>query len=368
MPRPGGDRAAAGRLEQALEFYRCALDALDTQRRNLGGTDEVKARFGARYAAYYRETIDLLMEMGRPAEAFHVLERYRARGLLALLAERDLVFSADVPEELDRERRMANAEYDRALRGACGAAQGRRGRRSAGGPGRASGAARRRSRSGSARPRRGWPRCSTPSPWTWRRRARALDPGTLLLSYSIGEDKSHLFAVGPGPDDFLAVPLDADLATLRDEVASVPAAPAAGRAARGRGRSSARARRLSARAAGARWRERIARAERVLILPDGPLHLIPFAALGRSARPRAVPLSRRGPARPRRRLRHRVRRAQEEPRGRSGRRALVAFGDPDYSASPPARPTQSPSALRSAQERGLELRPLPGLAARRSRP
>src|SRR6185436_15300019 len=100
---------------EALALHREALDALDTHRRRLGGTEEVKTGFAAQYASYYEETVDLLLEMGRPEDAFEVLERYRARGLLALLAERDLVFSQDVPEDLDRARRMANVEYDRAL-------------------------------------------------------------------------------------------------------------------------------------------------------------------------------------------------------------------------------------------------------------
>ncbi len=113
------------RPTQALAAYLDALATLDGQTRALGGSDEVRARFAALYAPYYHETLDLLMELGQPEEAFHVLERYRSRAFLALLAERDLVFSADVPEALDRERRTARAEYDRAfaaLAGAQGAA------------------------------------------------------------------------------------------------------------------------------------------------------------------------------------------------------------------------------------------------------
>src|SRR6185295_8251023 len=99
----------------ALSLYLKALDVLDRQTRTLGGTDEVRARFAALYAPYYHETLDLLMELGRPEEAFHVLERYRSRAFLALLTERDLVFTADVPEALDRERRAVRADHDRAF-------------------------------------------------------------------------------------------------------------------------------------------------------------------------------------------------------------------------------------------------------------
>jgi tetratricopeptide (TPR) repeat protein len=134
--------------------YLHALDALETQRRSVGGSDEARSRFDAGYAGYYRATVGLLVRLGRSAEAFQVLERYRARAFLALLAERDLVFAADVPSELDRERRVANAAYDQALTRLASsrtdASTERRARRSL-----ASGSSRRPSRTASAPPRRG---------------------------------------------------------------------------------------------------------------------------------------------------------------------------------------------------------------------
>src|SRR5262249_33409002 len=110
---------------RALELQLNALDALEAQRRRLGGGDEAHSDFSAQYAGFYHEAVELLMQAGRSEQAFHVVERYRARGLLAMLAEGELVSSAAGPPERDRERRRATAEYARAL-ARLGAAQGDR--------------------------------------------------------------------------------------------------------------------------------------------------------------------------------------------------------------------------------------------------
>jgi hypothetical protein len=86
--------------------------ALEAQQRRLGGTAEQLGEFRAKYLEMYRDLVDLLLEERLPEEAFGVLESARARSLLAMLAERDIVVR-DVPAELERERRLANAEHDR---------------------------------------------------------------------------------------------------------------------------------------------------------------------------------------------------------------------------------------------------------------
>jgi CHAT domain-containing protein/Tfp pilus assembly protein PilF len=331
-------------LDAALSMYGCALAALDAQRRTLGGTDEARARFGTHYAAYYRETVDLLVGQGRAEEAFHVLERYRARGLLSLLAERDLVFSADVPEDLDRARRLANAEYDRAF-ARLGEAQGAEvaKRREA------LDAIRRRQASIQERIRAASPRLAAlqyPEPLDLPAVRRALDAGTLLLSYSIGEERSLLFAVGPGPDDFAAVRLDATAETLRRDVSRFRELLTHG------GTLTVReVRRVSRRLSDALLApvaSQIARAGRLMVLPDGPLHLVPFAALADPAAPATRYLGATRPI-------HLAASATvfaELARKRRPRRApsMVAFGDPDYAAD-------------AARGTRVELRPLPATRA-----
>jgi CHAT domain-containing protein/tetratricopeptide (TPR) repeat protein len=343
LGRLAGVHRRQGRPADALPFSLQALDALDSQRRIFGGTDEARSGFTARYAASYREALELLLELGRPREAFDVLERYRARGLLAMLAERDLVFSADVPEELDRERRRLNAAHDQAF------ARLGEGKRDELEKGREAVAAIRRQQAAlQERIRAASPRLAElqyPHPLDLAGVRGSLDPGTVLLSYSIGEGGSHLFAVGPGPDDFRAVTLKTTLSALREEVNGLRALLQAPRAL-GAAPLRAATRRLGTTLLGP-VAEEIGRAERVLVLPDGPLHLIPFGALadptGRfrylvQAKPVHVAAS-----------------ATVFAEVRKGRRpertaSLIAFGDPDYSAAPGAPP---------APVRGLDLRPLP---------
>ena len=267
-----------GRSEAALQLYRCALDALEAQRRRLRGPDEVTTRFAARYAGYYRETLALLMRLGHPAEAFHVLERYRARALLSLLAERDLAFSADVPPALDRERRLANAEYDRALARLSDVKADRieAARQSLR-------QARLRQAEIQDRIRVASPRLAAlqhPMPLDLAQARRALDAGTLLLSFSVGAEGSYLFAVGPGPDDFEAIALKTTLARLRDDTRRFRDLLQQGRGL------TIRSLQLTARGLSdvllAPVAHRIASSRRLMIVPDGPLHGIPFAALAES--------------------------------------------------------------------------------------
>jgi CHAT domain-containing protein len=105
----------AGREVEAAEELIAALDALEAQQARLGGGGEARGQFRGRHIAYYRDAIDLLLELDRLPEAVGVLERSRAQGLLAMLAERDMVFTADLPEELAREQRIVRADYQRLL-------------------------------------------------------------------------------------------------------------------------------------------------------------------------------------------------------------------------------------------------------------
>ena len=104
-----------GDLDSALLSYEAAASALDTQQRQLGGTDDSRATFAERHREIFDDYIDLLLRMGRPTDALVVLERSRAKEFRRLLAERDLVFSSTIDPSLDRRRRMAEAEYETLL-------------------------------------------------------------------------------------------------------------------------------------------------------------------------------------------------------------------------------------------------------------
>jgi CHAT domain-containing protein/tetratricopeptide (TPR) repeat protein len=339
---------ARGRPDEALLFHLRAIDALEMQRSRVGGSDEAQSNFVAAYAAYYHQTIDLLLAEGRAPEAFHVLERLRARSFLSLLAEKDLAFSKDLPAELDRERRRANVEYDRALAAlADGDGADQEGKREA------LVAARQMQAETRARIRAASPRLATlvhPEPLDLEAVRAALDPGTLLLSYAIGDDASHLFAVGPGPADFRVLTLDTDRRRLRDAVGSFRALL----------QQDSRLRRGALQAASRELADlllspvapAIARADRVVVVPDGPLHLIPFGALADPLAPGARYLVEVLPL-------HVAASATVFAEIKKGRRTpgaarLIAFGDPDYGGT--GRPA---GVVANAVERGLLLAALP---------
>jgi CHAT domain-containing protein/Tfp pilus assembly protein PilF len=210
-----------GRPEGALAKWRRALDIMDAQRGKLAGSD--RARFARRYAVLYRDPQALLLERGQGAEAFAIHERFHARALLALLAGRGQPESAPATPALD----LAGVRA-------------------------------------------------------------ALDPGAALLAFGMLRASVVLFVVraagDPGPPvTVLTLPFDEE--ALRARVLAF-------RGLLERGRESpelepallAQGERLYAdlvRPA----EPALAGADRLLVSPDGPLHLLPFAALVRSRAP-----------------------------------------------------------------------------------
>lgn len=81
---PGGE-VAAGDPEEALRHYGAAMDALEEIRRELR-LEEFKAAYLAGRIALYYKTAALLARLGRGAQALAVCERSRARAFRDLLA------------------------------------------------------------------------------------------------------------------------------------------------------------------------------------------------------------------------------------------------------------------------------------------
>jgi CHAT domain-containing protein/tetratricopeptide (TPR) repeat protein len=257
------------RREAAVATLRRAVAALEAQRRRLGGTPEDGARFSATYAHVHKELLDLLLELGRDEAAFGLLERYRVGSLGTMVARRAL--------------------------------------------------------------HRGQPASTTgqdPRPPTSAEAARLLDDGTLLLSFAVLPERTILFAIAGGPAASLAVhelPLSearlrTDVETLRDLLQS-PRAPAEGqRALRGRLRT------LHDALLGP-VRESVARSRRVIVLPDGPLHLVPFGALASADVPRLRHLVQDRPVARAQAITLLARPQAVAPESRTPLR-LLAFGDP----------------------------------------
>jgi CHAT domain-containing protein/Flp pilus assembly protein TadD len=270
-----------GATTQAARELGRALECLEAQVQQLGGSEEAKGEFRAEAGSLYRDAVRQELELHHPGEAFRLLERFRAQAFLSLLAERDLAFSADIPAELDHARRRLTTLYDHnELRlatldpekaGEAVAALRREQLRLRG-----------KREELDTEIRRSSPRLSAmihPQTLDFEQVRAALDPGTVMLSYSVGVEETQLFVVTPGKN--LAVKtlpigenaLRKEITQLRQLVEQVQSRSGLG-------------------AGGLDWVSRhlyqslvqpaepwIAAGARILIVPDGPLHLLPFAAL-----------------------------------------------------------------------------------------
>jgi CHAT domain-containing protein/Tfp pilus assembly protein PilF len=276
--------AAARGEPEAIAWYERAIAALEGHVGRAGGSHEARAGLRAGFAGLYRGLIERLLAAGEPERAFAVLERSRARAFLALLAERDLAFGDEVPAELEGERRRLASLYDR-TQAMLASAQGEQAAELA----RELRRLRAEHEAVAVRIRAASPRYAAlryPEPLDLEGARAALDPGTVLLAWSLGAETSHLFVVGGGRG-LVVHELPAGEAELRREVEGFRALVQDVRA------GSPRLPALEA-AAGRLYglllapaETQIAAADRLLLLPEGPLHLLPWAALRRP--PAATP-------------------------------------------------------------------------------
>ncbi|HEY6351403.1 MAG TPA: tetratricopeptide repeat protein [Candidatus Angelobacter sp.] len=92
-----------GQLQQAAGLYQQAFTAFENRVVRTGGNPG----FSAMYAQYSERYINLLMHMGRPDLAFGILERSRSRSLLEMLAKAGVDIYKDVdPLLVGRERSL----------------------------------------------------------------------------------------------------------------------------------------------------------------------------------------------------------------------------------------------------------------------
>jgi CHAT domain-containing protein/Tfp pilus assembly protein PilF len=337
-----------GRRDQAAQRLNRAVEALESQVESLGGSQNFQATFRAGYEEIYRDAIDLELERGHAAEAFQLLERSRARSFLSLLSERDLDLSGELPAAVERSRRDNAAQYDQTLHKlvSWAPAAGEEAREALS---HELSRLRQEREEIAVEIRKASPRLAAlrqPQPLDLAAAREVLDPGTLALSYSVDKDRAVLFAV-TREEGLRVQVLPVGEERLRQDVARfleaarqpVPDAGAAGAAALSRS--------LYRTLIGP-VEELVARSQRVLILPDGPLHRLPFGALLRDAGGResyfvewkplhtALSLTVYGALRASRR--------ELSPRGDAGAAQVVAFGDPHY---PPQHPGDSAASQKS---------------------
>jgi len=277
--------AAGGRAEEARERYARATEIFDGLTGSVGGAFDTQADFRDGLAASYAEHAAFLVTQGDAAEAFRVSERARARVFLAMLAERDVAIRDEAPPALDEARRTLAAEYDRIQAELATLSPARD-------------AARIDERVGRLRdvrlklaatqadiarvsPRIG--ALAPSAPLDVDNARRLLPPGTMAIAYLVGDSRSHGFLLSADAFDVFEIPWGREALTER-----------VNRLLRLIERRNGEMEPLDALSAEL-YRGLVAPAERtlsasqrLLVVPDGPLHQLPFAALVRET-PRSRP-------------------------------------------------------------------------------
>jgi CHAT domain-containing protein/Tfp pilus assembly protein PilF len=353
-----------GKLAEAEGFFRAAVSAIEAQIGRLGGTNETQTAFQAGSAEVYQHLAALQIDRGEEAAAFQTLERWRARGLLAQIAERDLTFSADIPAPLLARQQALDRAYEKTqvelaqtdprhqaeIEGHLVQLSRLRNQRSA-----------LEDSIVHASPR--YASLRHPQPLDLAAARGALDPGTVWLSYFVDANRTVLFVVTPAangePEGLKIFRLAAGETALADE-----AAVFRGLILRGKDAKQVEpALLVEGRklydlliAPAAPW---IEHADRILISPDGALHTLPFAALVRPGKqPRWLvewkPVHTVLSATLYAQLKA-GRRRDSSPGGAGGE--LVAFADPVYRPVPGATANADDPPLRRYR---AGLPPLPG--------
>jgi CHAT domain-containing protein/Tfp pilus assembly protein PilF len=363
----GSIHRAAGRLQAAADFFLKSVDALEAQRTRLGGTAEAGASFAAEYAPCYHEAMTALVALGKPTEALHVLERSRARLWLARMGERDLLFTADLPADLARERREVDIEYDRV--------QSQMGRLD---PAKDEAEIQKlRERllelRGTqeeiiTRIRKASPRLAAlqyPEPLDLAGVQKVLDPGTTFLAYSVGKDDTLLFVVqqptDASPTGLAVMSLPIGEKALREKVDGL----------RRKIDPKARASREQLVGPAADLYDLLIRPaevqvqsqDRILISPDGPLHALPFGALvrrePRGAKAATSYLIEQKPLYVVPSATVYAELTRSRPATAAAAATLVAFGDPVYARDPQDKTSPRTDAALRSVERDLPFSPLP---------
>ena len=361
--------------EAASSHFHKALDTLERQLARLGGTSSARSGFRARYYSYYRDALEHELTQHRVDAAFHILERSRAGSLLEQFAERDAVF-ADVPTPLDLRRRELAGKFDRVFSRLAGSSDPEEIET------RQAELQKLRFDASTIEEeiRLASPRLAAlryPQPHDADAARAALDRGTLMLSYSVGEDNTHLFLLARDqPLEVHTVAIGEK--TLRQHIAGLhETTDQRGWQSRAQNRfqhASLLYDLLLSPAEAA-----IRQSKRLLIVPDGPLHQLPFAALirptgGGAERPWQYlvewkPLHFVLSATVYSELK-KARRDHDAEKGGGAR--VAAFGDPQYpealrsatsraegSRQPGNFPNIADDQVRSAAERGFGFSPLP---------
>ena len=285
-----------GDMQEAAKLFNRSLNILETHAGLLGGRLELQAGFRAKYADVYEECIDLLVSNQQIEEAFHVLERLKARTLLETLslAHVDLRNGTD-PAVVERERTLAaeiriKSERRSELIGDSSSPQ-----QIAAIEKQISELVRQRE-DVEAQIRDSSPAFAAlvqPLPLTAKEvQRRLLDPDTVLLEYSLGEKRSYVFFLTSNSIRAYALPRQATieraarrvyqmLTARSQQIQRETPAQRQARVSRAEEQYVNAAAALSRMIVGPVARQ--VKAKRLLVVSDGALQYIPFGILPASS-------------------------------------------------------------------------------------
>lgn len=268
-----------GKTKKAAVAYLRALDALEAQTTTIGGSEEIRQNYKASYEEAYNEALEAVLAAGQKEEAFHVVERFRAQSILRLLNEQTITHR-ELPADLEKRRSDLARRYDALIR-----------YRDTLHPGRDNAELHRvldqQKKVRAERDRLNVEiRARAPRidglqspPLRAHDVQEILDPGTLLLSYKTGPQNTYLLTLAKDKD--IAVhEISIDEITLSAQVRrffSELNSPSSKTDASEATLASWLYEKLLGKVPG--LAEQIAQSKRLLILPDGPLFYLPFAAL-----------------------------------------------------------------------------------------
>ena len=101
------------RRERALQYLRAAIDSYERQVVRLDSSSERRASFVAKHSDFYKTYIWALIEGNQSRDAFQASEAYRGRIFLSLLAERQLRLGEGASRDLEARRERLQSEIGR---------------------------------------------------------------------------------------------------------------------------------------------------------------------------------------------------------------------------------------------------------------
>ncbi len=280
-----------GDKDLARKQLNAAVAAFEMQRRRVGGNGAAQRHFTGQFEFVYEDLAELLIRSGEYEAAFDVMERFRSRVLSAMISGRLGELQPNSSVSISDDLARASKEYDTALaqlmRSGGVAETDYRERRD-----RLDRARRNRefleARYAALMPRRA--SIEQPEPLPLRQVAGRFNDDVAILSYAVSVKGVDVFAVSAGPDfDLEFVRLDVDPRSLGASIDGFldlmqladPNDPL---------RESAL---LQSEALYQSLIQPVAHLlsgnRKIIILPDGALYRLPFAALGRRSSGATVP-------------------------------------------------------------------------------